>query len=254
MPSPKTSSRCTTSRTLRSAPRAVTGCEALIRWNHPQRGIVYPIDFIPFAERSGIIARIDEWVLRKACEASLELGALRPGLRLYFNLSGRQAGDPKLIRALTDAARSGVVLKHLGVEITESDAMRDVEATRRVCRALHRLNVRVAIDDFGTGYSSLSVLKRLPVDIVKIDRSFISGVLTDPHDETIAETIISISERFGFESLAEGAEQHAEIEWLRNRNCRYVQGYAVCRPLPARRIQNVAGRSERRERLRLRRR
>jgi EAL domain-containing protein (putative c-di-GMP-specific phosphodiesterase class I) len=123
-------------------------------------------------------------------------------------------------------------LENLGVEITESDAMRDVEATRRVCRALRKLNVRVAIDDFGTGYSSLSFLKRLPVDIVKIDRSFISGVLSDPHDETIAETIISISERFGFESLAEGAEQPAEIEWLKKRACHYVQGYAICHPLP----------------------
>jgi diguanylate cyclase (GGDEF)-like protein len=211
---------------------AVTGCEALIRWNHPVRGLLLPGEFIPFAEQSGIIAGIDDWVLRNACKASRELGAVREDFRLYFNLSGRQAGDPKLIRALTAAARDGVPLKHLGVEITESDAMRDVEATRRVCRALRKLNVRVAIDDFGTGYSSLSVLKRLPVDIVKIDRSFISGVLSDPHDETIAETIISISERFGFESLAEGAEHLDEIEWLRKRSCNYVQGYAVCHPLP----------------------
>ncbi len=211
---------------------AVTGCEALIRWNHPERGLVLPGNFIPFAEQSGMITAIDDWVLRNACEASKELGSMRPGFRLFFNLSGRQAGDPKLIRALSAAARTGVALENLGVEITESDAMRDVEATRRVCRALRKLNVRVAIDDFGTGYSSLSFLKRLPVDIVKIDRSFISGVLSDPHDETIAETIISISERFGFESLAEGAEQDAEIEWLRQRACHYVQGYAICHPLP----------------------
>ena len=211
---------------------AVTGCEALIRWNHPVQGLVLPSHFIPFAEQSGLISGIDAWVLRHACEASIELGAMRPDFRLYFNLSGRQAGDPKLIRALTVAARNGVLLRNLGVEITESDAMRDVEATRRVCRALRKLNVRVAIDDFGTGYSSLSFLKRLPVDIVKIDRSFISGVLTDPHDETIAETIISISERFGFESLAEGAEKPEEIDWLRERSCHYVQGFAVCPPLP----------------------
>ncbi|MGA3037986.1 MAG: GGDEF domain-containing response regulator [Vulcanimicrobiaceae bacterium] len=210
----------------------VTGCEALIRWNHPERGLLLPGHFIPFAEQSGIITSIDAWVLRNACAVSAELAALRDGFRTYFNLSGRQAGDPKLIRALKDEARSGVVLSNIGVEITESDAMRDVEATRRVCRALRRLDVRIAIDDFGTGYSSLSFLKRLPVDIVKIDRSFISGVLTDPHDETIAETIISISERFGFESLAEGAEQVEEIEWLRKRSCRFVQGYAICHPLP----------------------
>lgn len=156
---------------------------------------------------------------------------LRPTFRLYFNLSGRQAGDPKVIRAFTEAARAGVSLQNIGVEITESDAMRDVEATRRVCRALRRLDVRIAIDDFGTGYSSLSSLKRLPVDIVKIDQSFVSGVLNDPHDETIAETIISISNRFGFDSLGEGAEQEGEIAWLREHGCRYVQGFGICRPI-----------------------
>jgi diguanylate cyclase (GGDEF)-like protein len=210
----------------------VSGCEALIRWNHPTRGLLLPGHFIPFAEETGIITSIDAWVMRNAFAAANELSALRPGFRLYFNLSGRQASDPKLIRAFVNAAREGVVLNNIGVEITETDAMRDVEATRRVCRALMRLNVTIAIDDFGTGYSSLSSLKRLPVDVVKIDRSFISGVLSDRHDETIAETIISITERFGFESLAEGVERPEEIEWLRARSCRYVQGYAVCHPLP----------------------
>ncbi len=209
----------------------VSGCEALIRWNHPTRGLVLPGGFIPFAEQTGLIARIDAWVMQHAFAAAHELTASRPGFRLFFNLSGRQAGNLKLVRAFTDAARGGVALANIGVEITESDAMRDVEATRRVCRALRRLNVRIAIDDFGTGYSSLSSLKRLPVDIVKIDRSFISGILNDRHDETIAETILSITEHFGFESLAEGAEQPEEIEWLRQRACRYVQGYAICHPL-----------------------
>jgi cyclic di-GMP phosphodiesterase Gmr len=155
------------------------------------------------------------------------------GFRLYFNLSGRQAGDLAVVRAFGEAARNGgVVLANVGIEITESDAMRDVELTRRVCRALRRLGVRIAIDDFGTGYSSLSSLKRLPVDIVKIDRSFISGVTSDPHDELIAETIISIAQRFGFEPLAEGVEYPEEIEWLRAHGCRLVQGYQICRPIP----------------------
>jgi diguanylate cyclase (GGDEF)-like protein len=210
----------------------VTGCEALIRWNHPTRGLLAPATFIPFAEQCGIITAVDDWVLRNACAASIVLGALRPGFRLYFNLSGRQAGDPKLVRTLANLARNGLRLANLGVEITESDAMRDVEATRRVCRALRKLDVRIAIDDFGTGYSSLSVLKRLPVDIVKIDRSFVSGLLTDPNDEAIAETIISIADRFGFESLGEGAEKPGEVAWLRRHACRYVQGFAICRPLP----------------------
>jgi diguanylate cyclase (GGDEF)-like protein len=211
---------------------AVTGCEALIRWNHPVRGLVHPGEFIPFAEQVGIITSIDAWVMQHAFAAAGELCASRPGFRLYFNLSGRQAGDPKVVRAFVAAARAGVALEHIGVEITESDAMRDVEATRRVARALRHLNVRIAIDDFGTGYSSLSSLKRLPVDIVKIDRSFISGVAHSPHDAAIAETIISLAANFELDALGEGAEEPDEVEWLRQHGCRYVQGYAVCCPLP----------------------
>jgi diguanylate cyclase (GGDEF)-like protein len=217
---------------VHTATGEVSGCEALIRWNHPERGLLAPADFIPFAEQSGIITAIDAWVMKNALHAARELAIGRPGFRLFFNLSGRQAGDLALIRSFIAAARAGVPLENIGVELTETDAMRDVEATRHVCRALRRLNVRVAIDDFGTGYSSLSSLKRLPVDIVKIDRNFVSGVLTDVHDQTIAETIFSIARRFGFESLAEGAEQPDQVTWLREHACAYVQGFAICRPLP----------------------
>jgi diguanylate cyclase (GGDEF)-like protein len=209
----------------------VSGCEALIRWNHPVRGLVAPGQFIPAAEQLGLIGSIDNWVMRKVFDLAAEFGALRPDFRLYFNLSGRQAGDPNVARAFAEAARSGVPLRNIGVEITETDAMRDIEATQRVCRALRRLDVRIAIDDFGTGYSSLSSLKLLPIDLVKIDRQFISGLLTNPDDETIADTIISIAARFGFQSLAEGVEQSAEIEWLRKRECRYIQGFGICHPL-----------------------
>jgi diguanylate cyclase (GGDEF)-like protein len=211
---------------------AVTGCEALIRWNHPVRGLVMPGQFIPFAEQIGFIQQIDAWVMQNVFEAVRTVGTRHPGFRLYFNLSGRQAGDPGVVRAFTAAARNGVPLERIGVEITETDAMRDVVATRKICRALRRLNVRIAIDDFGTGYSSLSSLKLLPVDIVKIDRGFIAGIHNDPHDGAIAETIISIADRFGFESLGEGAEQPEELEWLRQHGCRYAQGYAIAHPLP----------------------
>ncbi len=211
---------------------AVTGCEALIRWNHPVRGLVMPGQFIPFAEQIGFIQNIDAWVMRNAFEAVRAVGAWYPGFRVYFNLSGRQVGDAAVVRAFTDAARNGVPLERIGVEITETDAMRDVVATRKVCRALRRLNVRIAIDDFGTGYSSLSSLKLLAVDIVKIDRSFVAGIQNDPHDGVIAETIIAIADRFGFESLGEGAEQPEEVEWLRSHGCHYVQGYAIGHPMP----------------------
>jgi diguanylate cyclase (GGDEF)-like protein len=210
----------------------VVGCEALIRWNHPTRGLVSPFEFIPFAEETGLITSIDDWVMRRAFETATEIGASRPDFRLYFNLSGRQAGNASLIRAFVRAARQGVRLRNIGVEITETDAMRDLSATRRVLRALRRLDVRSAIDDFGMGYSSLSSLKRLPVDIVKIDRSFVSGLTNNKHDEAMAETIISIAEHFGFESVGEGAETDAEIEWLGSHGCGYVQGYAICHPLP----------------------
>jgi len=212
--------------------KRVTGCEALIRWNHPTRGIVAPFHFIPFAEETGFITSIDDWVMRHAFEAAALFGATHPDFRLYFNLSGRQAGDPGIIRSFVRAARDGVPLKNIGIEITETDAMRDGAATRRVLRTLRRLNVRTAIDDFGMGYSSLSSLKQLPVDIVKIDRSFVSGLTNNRDDAAMAETIISIAEHFGFESLGEGAETPAEIEWLRDHSCRYVQGYGICHPLP----------------------
>jgi diguanylate cyclase (GGDEF)-like protein len=210
----------------------VTGCEALIRWNHPTRGVVAPFHFIPFAEETGFITSIDAWVMRHAFEAAARFGASRPDFRLYFNLSGRQASTLSIVREFVRAARAGVPLKNVGVEITETDAMRNVAATRRVLRALRRLNVRTAMDDFGMGYSSLSSLKQLPVDIVKIDRSFVSGVTSNRDDAAMAETIISIAEHFEFESLGEGAETQAEIEWLRNHSCRYVQGYGICHPLP----------------------
>jgi diguanylate cyclase (GGDEF)-like protein len=211
---------------------AVTGCEALIRWNHPTRGMVMPNDFIPFAERSGVITSIDLWVMQNALAAAALLRVGRPDFRTYFNLSGRQVSDPSLIDSFTAAALAGAPLDNIGVEITEGDAMRDVERTRRVCDALRALGVCIAIDDFGTGYSSLSSLKQLPLDVVKIDHSFTTGVLSDGHDVAIAESIIEICKRFGFVSLAEGAETPEHLTWLRANGCDTVQGFAVARPMP----------------------
>jgi diguanylate cyclase (GGDEF)-like protein len=210
----------------------VTGCEALIRWNHPTRGLVAPGEFIPFAEEVGIIRGIDRWVMREAFAAASALSAERPDFRLYFNFSGRQMGDPAIVRTFVNAARLGVPLKNIGVEITETDAMRNVRATHRVCRALRKLGVQIAIDDFGTGYSSLSSLKMLAVDVVKIDMSFIVGVTTDSNDAAITRTMISIADQFGFQTLGEGAETLDVVEWLRSNGCGYVQGYAVARPMP----------------------
>ena len=147
------------------------GCEALIRWRHPERGLLLPGVFIPPAERLGLIEGIDTWVMREALRAAHEFERRGQRMRVYFNLSGRHAGDPKVIETLKRAAADGLSLGNLGIEITETDAMRDFEATRAVCVAARELGVRVALDDFGTGYSSLTALRRLPVDLVKIDRS-----------------------------------------------------------------------------------
>ena len=210
----------------------VLGAEALIRWNHPERGIVLPAAFIPFAERSGMIVAIDSWVMSQSFAAAAVFARTRPNFRLYFNLSGRQAGSPDIVRAFSDAAFSGKSLVNIGVEITESDAMRDVIETRQVCQHLRQLGVHVAIDDFGTGYSSLSSLKQLPVDMVKIDRSFVAGVLTDQHDVAITQAIIEITRRFDFVSLAEGVESPEQLVWLRDHGCSIAQGFGICKPLP----------------------
>jgi photoactive yellow protein len=209
----------------------VGGCEALIRWHHPTRGLLLPADFIPFAEQNGLITGIDDWVMRSAFAAANDFSALWPNFRLFFNLCGRQAGDPAVVRAFVAAARAGTRIESLGVEITETDAMRDVAATRRVCRALHRLGVSVALDDFGVGYSSLASLENLPVDIVKIDRSFIFGAAHDERKASITATILEISGRFGFETLAEGVEDPDDAAWLRGTPCRLAQGYLFARPL-----------------------
>jgi EAL domain-containing protein (putative c-di-GMP-specific phosphodiesterase class I) len=210
-----------------------TGVEALIRWQHPKRGLMQPEEFVPLLEETGLINGIGSWVLRQACAQAASWRAAGYTIGLAVNVSARQLDRDQLIADVEEAlCESGLDPGALTIEITETALMRDVEEIARRLAAVKQLGVRIAIDDFGTGYSSLSSLKRLPVDIVKVDRSFISGVLNDPHDETIADTIISIAARFGFESLAEGVEDLAEIGWLRQRPCRYMQGYAICHPLP----------------------
>jgi diguanylate cyclase (GGDEF)-like protein len=214
------------------ASNQIVGAEALIRWNHPTRGLVMPQDFIPFAERNGFIRTISLWVMRATIGASEMLRAIDPDFRLYFNLSALDLGDMTVVQELRKAARDGVHLENLGVELTETAAMDDIGVTLQTIRAMQDLGVEVAVDDFGTGYSSLSLLKRLPADIVKIDRSFVSEVLDGSHDAAISESVIGFGHRFGFRTLGEGVETAEQLAWLRERGCTYAQGYLIAHALP----------------------
>jgi diguanylate cyclase (GGDEF)-like protein len=210
----------------------VSGAEALIRWNHPEQGILLPDAFIPFAEQHGLVRAITRWVLASALHASEGLRRIDPAFRLYFNLSAVDFADAAIVDELRAAARRGTSLANIGVELTETVAMLDLGAATRTVRHLQDLGVRVAIDDFGTGYSALTLLRRLPVDIIKIDRSYTHEVLLDERDAALTEAVIAGGRQLGYETLAEGVESEEQLAWLRARGCRYVQGYAIAPPQP----------------------
>ncbi|MDD3651741.1 EAL domain-containing protein [Immundisolibacter sp.] len=210
----------------------VTGVEALIRWQHPQRGLVSPVDFIPLAEDTGLIGPIGEWVLREACRQN-RLWQQRglPPLRMAVNVSGAQLTAPEFVdtvaRALED---TGHAPQRLELEITETTLMRDLDASAAVLARLRALGVRVAIDDFGTGYSSLGYLKHLPVQTVKIDRSFVVELPENAHDAAITNGIIDMGHNLGLEVVGEGVETAAQLRYLREHGCDLIQGYLLHAP------------------------
>jgi Amt family ammonium transporter len=209
----------------------IAGAEALIRWRHPTHGLLLPGTFLPFAENNGLIRTITRWVTAEALAASQRLRKLDPAFRLYFNLSAIDFNDEAIVNDLRRAKLQGVHLDNIGVELTETAAMQDVGSASRTIRLLQQLGVQVAIDDFGTGYSSLSMLKRLPFDIIKIDQSFVHELLLGDRNSAIAASVIAIGEQLGCETLAEGVESPDQLAWLRERGCRYAQGYTIARPM-----------------------
>ncbi|MGH2653453.1 MAG: EAL domain-containing protein [Actinomycetota bacterium] len=211
----------------------VVGVEALVRWNHPERGLVPPNEFIPVAEETGVILAIDRWVLREACRQAREWARL-PGqqdLGMHVNISARQLLHDELVPMVSEVlAESGVEPRTLTLEFTEGTLMQDTEVTIEVLTKLRGLGVRLAIDDFGIGFSSLSYLRRLPVDVVKIDRSFVSGIAAGADEWSLARGIVRLLHSLGLETVAEGIEHAEQMAHLQALGCRYGQGFYFARP------------------------
>jgi diguanylate cyclase (GGDEF)-like protein len=207
--------------------------EALVRWQHPERGLVYPNEFIQVAEDTGMILKIGEWVLLEACRWATFIGVER-GLPISVNLSARQFNDPKLVQLVSRALRdTGLPAKLLTLELTESTAMQQTDVTLATLRKLKELGVSIALDDFGTGYSSFSYLKRFPVDMLKIDRSFVAEVEHDGDHRAIVAAIIALAQVLGLKVIAEGVETEAQRQFLRGFGCEQIQGYLTGRPVDA---------------------
>jgi diguanylate cyclase (GGDEF)-like protein len=225
----------------------VVGLEALLRWQHPTRGLVPPLSFIPLAEETGLILPIGQWVLETACQQVRAWQRRFPSaqsLVISVNLSARQFAQSDLVAAVAATIhRAGLAPANLELEITESVVMDQSEASVERLRGLQALGVQLVLDDFGTGYSSLSYLRRLPLDTIKIDRSFVSGLGSDAADLPIIQAVISLAHGLGIDVVAEGIETAAQLASLRALNCDRGQGYAFARPLPPDDLEAMLARS-----------
>ncbi|MEE9545119.1 MAG: GGDEF domain-containing phosphodiesterase [Rhodospirillales bacterium] len=217
------------------ASRRVIGAEALLRWRHPERGLVPPDKFVPLAEETGLINQIGEWVLRTACRQAKEWNDIGPDpLFVTVNLSGRQMTGHGFIDLVCEVLEeTGLASQFLHLEVTESILMDDIAEATVTLEGLRAIGVSLSIDDFGTGFSSLSYLKKFPFSILKIDRSFIRGVLDDPDDAALTRAIIAMADGLKIETVAEGVETKGQHEFLHSRKCLYGQGYHFSKAVPA---------------------
>jgi diguanylate cyclase (GGDEF)-like protein/PAS domain S-box-containing protein len=215
--------------------------EALIRWKHPDLGLVSPAEFIPLAEETGLIIPIGEWVLRTACAQNKEWQeAGLPPMRVAVNISARQFHLDNLIKTISNVLKeTGLEPEFLELEITENSIMQDTELTVSLLHEIKEMGVKLSIDDFGTGYSSLGYLKSFPIDTLKIDKSFVRDITTNPDDAAIATSIITLAHSLNFNVIAEGVETVEQFSFLKEQLCDQIQGFYFCRPLPAEEFARV---------------
>jgi diguanylate cyclase (GGDEF)-like protein/PAS domain S-box-containing protein len=215
----------------------IVGTEALVRWEHPERGLLPPAAFIPIAEETGLVVPLGRWVLKEACRQTKEWQELYhgdPPLVVCANVSGKQLRHPELVKDVERVLQeTGLEPGKLDLEITESVLVEDELSNLTTLRELKRLGVNLILDDFGTGYSSLSYLKRLPVDFLKVDRSFVERLGKDSKDEGIVSAVIDMAHVLGMEVVAEGVENSEQAACLWKLGCRFAQGYLYSKPLPA---------------------
>lgn len=217
----------------------VRSVEALIRWQHPEHGLISPLEFIPSAEKSGLIVAIGEWALRAACADAMRWSAAGQALRVGVNLSARQLRNDGIVTTVGELIAAGLPPHLLELEVTESVLMEDIETTLGILRALRALGVSLSLDDFGTGYSSMGYLRRLPIDRIKIDQSFVAGLPDDAESLVIVRAIIGLSRSFGFGVTAEGVETREQAQQLLGLSCDALQGYYFSHPVPAERILSL---------------
>jgi diguanylate cyclase (GGDEF)-like protein len=214
----------------------VTGVEALVRWRHPMRGMVSPVEFIPLAEETGLVLALGQWVLKKACDQLLAWAAspVTAQIEVAVNVSARQFHHPQFVAQVLElVAAAGIDAHRLKLELTETSVLENVADTIAKMNVLKTHGVSFALDDFGTGYSSLAYLKQLPLDMLKIDRSFVLDLLTNQNDAVIARTIIALGRSLGLRVLAEGVETVAQRDFLFEHGCDAYQGYLCAKALPA---------------------
>jgi EAL domain-containing protein (putative c-di-GMP-specific phosphodiesterase class I) len=218
------------------------GAEALIRWIHPERGMISPLEFIPLAEDTGLILPIGQWVLDTAC-AQLEVwrdNEATKNLTLSVNVSAKQFSQADFVRQVQATLnRYSFEPNHLKLELTESILLENIDNIVVSMIALETIGVQFSLDDFGTGYSSLQYLKMLPLNQLKIDQSFVRDLVSDSNDRSIVRTIIAMASSLGFEVIAEGVETEAQKELLLNKGCRHFQGYLFGKPMPIKKFNSL---------------